>query len=252
MRAKAAFLAAVGLAAPLLLGVPGGLGRAYAQERASPPPMRIEGWVYRETSPEPGAFVVASLDEGFSPYGGKYLEHDPTLERRMYTFRTDFVVPDELAEAPLAIFLGPGDYPRDVYLNGILLDRTGNHHGRYNATIYYSSRIALPPQLLSPAGEPNRLAIEAFPATETSPLGDLFLGDHASISRMVFARNFFNVHLVQAADLVSLVIALFFFFLFFRSASRDKLYLWYALVCVSFAIGYSNMSLYHDAANDVL
>ena len=215
-------------------------------------PVRLDAWAYAESEADPGARATADLADGFSPYDGGYLAHDPAIRARMYTFRADLELDDSARGEELALFMGPGDYPRDVYLNGTLLTRTGDHGERYAATVYYSSRVLLPPQLLSYDGTPNRIAIEAFPDKENSPLGDLYLGEYYDVTRMTFTRDLFNIHLVQAAVVVSIVIAIFFLFLFFRSPKHDLRYLWFALVCVSFALGYSNMSLYNDSANDVV
>jgi methyl-accepting chemotaxis protein len=220
--------------------------------RAGQPPARLSSWALRESEPDPGAFATADIAEGFSPYDGKYISRDPALKTHMYTFRTDILLDEASRTRPIGLFMGPGDYPRDVYLNGVLLFRSGDHGDRYNATVYYSSRVLLPPQLLRYGAEPNKIAVEAFPAYETSPLGDLSVGDWYDITRMVFLRDLFNLHFVRAAMVAAFVIAVFFLFLFFSSPGRDRTYLWFGLVCASFALGYTNMSFYNDAANDVL
>jgi len=178
--------------------------------RSGEGPLAITSWVVRESAADPGAFVAAPADSGFSKYDGGYLPAARSAGPRMYTFVADIGVDAALKDVPLALFMGPGDYPRDVWLNGVLLLRTGDHGTRYNATVYYSSRILLPPQLLK-YGASNRIAIEAYPAYETSPLGDFSIGNFYDITSMVFLRDLFNIHLVQAAVVAALAIAIFYF-----------------------------------------
>ena len=215
-------------------------------------PAKLDGFVYRETERSGGSLVGEESGTGFIPYAGAYLDHDPAIADRKYTFRIDLSLDESARERTVALMVGPGDYPRDIYLNGHLLMKNGDHGDKYNATVYYSGRVLLPPSLLKYGGEPNRIAVEAFPKFETSPLGDFAVGDWYDITRAVFTRNLFNIHLVQAAVVFAILISVFFMLLYFRSSVRDIRYLYCALVCLSFALGYLNMSLYHDAADDVL
>jgi len=250
MRKSAALIALLTLV--LALQITGAVEEGSVSWKPGDPPRTISSWVYREaTAEESGSGIEAGRSDGFKTYLGGYLEKSGDLKDRVYTFRLDLFLDKAAKGVPVSLFMGPGGYPRDVYLNGVLLLRTGSHGDRYNSTVYYSSRVSLPPQLLAYGEEANRLAIEAFPAYETSPLGDFAVGDHYDITKMVFARNLFNVHLVQAAVVVALLIAVFFLFLFAKSPTRDLRYLYFALACVAFALGYSNMSLYNDASDDV-
>jgi len=202
----------------------------------------------RESEGAPGAGLEDGT--GYAPYDGGFLKRRGAAGGK-FDFRAEFVLASPPGDRALALFMGPGDYPRDVWLNGVQIAKTGSHGERYNSTIYYSSRVLLPPSLLELEGKPNVLVIEAFPVYEASPLGTLSIGGFDDVSLMVFVRNFFNINLVQAALVLALVEALFFAFLFLRSPTRDLRYLWCSLMCLSFALGYSNMSFYNEAFDDV-
>ncbi len=215
-------------------------------------PLRITGWEMKETERSQGPLTEIELSGGLTPYQGAFLEHDEGIENSRYTFQAEIMLPPTAKDKPLAILLGPSDYPNDLYVNGVQLAKTGEYIDRYNSTIYYSSRVYLPPSLLVYGAETNRIRVESFPAYETSPLADVYIGSYADITRMVFFRNLFNVNLVQAVVVVALIIAIFFAFMFFRSPNKDQRYLFCMLLSLSFALGYLNMSLFHDAADDVL
>jgi methyl-accepting chemotaxis protein len=203
-----------------------------------------------------GRVTAVSSIPGFIPYNGKTLPDDPAISRRLYTFIAGFTLgsADQAADAgtALALYLGPGEYPRDIFVNGVRLLKTGRHDDRYVATIFYSSRIPLPPQLLRYDGSPNIVTVLAWPDYETAPLGDIILGDYYDISGQVFLRDLFNLHFVRAAMVLAGFIGLYFLLLYIRSPDRDRRNLLFALTCFGFVLGHVNLSFFNDAANDVL
>lgn len=214
-------------------------------------PVKIMQWTYRHDEPAAGAWVQAPLDgAGFTPYDSGHLDPAAAAAGQMITFRFDLDLSAADPAVLVGLFLGPGSYPRVVYLNGVALFEAGSHTGRYSSTIYYSSRILLPPQLLR-YDRPNAIAVEAYPE-ENYPLGDVLVGDFNGLARLVFLRNLFNLHLVQASVVVALMIALFYSFMFLASPNKDRRYLYFALVAIAFAFGYSNMSLFYDAADEAV
>lgn len=225
---------------------------------ADNPPVTVREWICLQV--DAGSSGGADTDfrgEEISPggdqviYGGGYIPAR-RFERAKYLFTTEFVVEPGSTDMALSIMLGPGDYPRDVYVNGRMLARTGDHGAHYNSTIYYSTRVLLPADVLRRDGAANTLRIEAFPQYETSPLGEVMIGGFLGLSRYVFVRNLLTIHLVQASVVVSLIIAIFLAFLFAGSPSHDKRYLYCLLLCLSFAAAYSNMSLYNEATDTMV
>lgn len=214
-------------------------------------PRALPGWSARV-----GASLAEALatPEGFSPYDGASLKTLEAEPGEAIAFHAAFTLGPSSDGVALALYLGPGDYPRDLYVNGHRLLKTGNPGERgepYSSTIFYSSRVALPPSLLRYSGEPNEVVVMAYPAYETSPLGSVYLGEHADVSRLVFVRDLFNVHFIQAALVIACFICLYFVLLFLRSPERDARYLLFALTCAAFALGHVNIAFYSDAANEL-
>ncbi|MBU1079962.1 MAG: hypothetical protein KKB59_05680 [Spirochaetes bacterium] len=213
-------------------------------------PAPLEGWMVRRSAAGAAPSALGE-SEGFSPYSGAAIDAPGAERRRVFEFRASFALDGASAATPLALYMGPGDYPRDVYLNGHRLLRTGDHGERYASTVFYSSRIPLPPDLLEYDGAANVVSVMAYPDYEIGPLGDVFLGDYYDISGLVFLRDLFNVRFIQAAFVVACFIGLFFFLLFVRSPDKDVRYLLFSLTCAAFALGHVNLSFYHDALNEV-
>ncbi len=213
-------------------------------------PSPLEGWRVMPSTAGNEAKALSSSN-GFMPYEGGALPANDA-DGRMYAFRADFTLGGADPERPLALYMGPGEYPRDVYVNGSRLLMTGRHGDRYVATIFYSSRIPLPPELLRWDGQLNEVTILAYPAYETAPLGDVVLGDYYDISGLVFMRDLFNIHFIRAAMILAGFIGLYFLLLYARSPDKDIRFLFFALTCAGFVLGHVNLSFYSDAANDVL
>jgi len=211
----------------------------------------LTNWSYREDAPAPGAYVNAEVSEGFQPYQGRTLDQRSDLKDRMYTFRTDLVIEAPPAGQSLALMMGAGNYPRDVYFNGVLLRRTGDHGATYNPTVYYATAIFLPPQLIH-YGQPNKIAVEAFPRNETSALGDLEWGRYPEVAQQVFWRDFFNLHMLKASVVVAGCMFLYFVFLFFTTGRTDRRYLYFSLMAVSFLLSYLNMTFWNEASDVLL
>lgn len=210
---------------------------------------KLTSWSFREDAPQPGAFVGPAVD-GLVPYDGTKLTRRADLTSRMYTFRTEVSLPPRSDGHHWALMMGAGDYPRDVYFNGVLLLQTGDHGANYNSTVYGASAVLLPPQLVR-VGEPNVVAVEAFPRNETGSLGDFELGAYPEIAASAFWRDFYNLHMLKAAVVVAASLFLYFVFLFFTTGRTDRRYLYFALMAASFVLSYSNMT-FHNAASDVV
>lgn len=206
-----------------------------------------------ESETNPGVFITGDPAElGFKQYDGRYIPKSPGITNRMITFRTIFKVDKTMAGNPLALYIGPGDYPMDIYLNGSLIYLIGRHGAHQNSTIFYSSSVYLPESLLRTGDAGNELAIQVFPKHERQPLNSVFLTTFSKAAGAVYLRNMFNVHLIQAASFIGIILFLFYLFLFLTGGLKEKRYLYFSFCCISFSLAYTNICLYNDAVNEII
>ncbi len=209
--------------------------------------MILSNWYFRDL-PAQERFDPFGTLSGFEPYDGGIITKDTQGGTRKIIFTTEASIQKPLQGEAIAIFTGPGNYPCDFYFNGMLVGRTGSYGKHYSSTIYYSSRFAIDSSLIGPN---NIVTVEAFPLTDRNPLPVIKIVSWTKASSEVYWRNMFNVHLIQASVVFAIIIASFFFLLYFLG-SRDMKYLYFAFVCASYSLAYINMTLFNDAQDELL
>ena len=189
-------------------------------------------------------------DPGFAPYAEGPLAASPE-GRRSYCLKASFLL--EEGAGPVSLILPPSDYPFALSLNGHLLLEVGLHRERYVSNIFLSTALRLPEALLSPPGGPNELLVAFYPlqGDEDYPLEFPRLATPLKATGSVFLRNFLRVEMVTASSFAALILALYFFFL--ALSGRERLsYAFFALLCLSFAAAYLEISLQTDALPELL
>jgi class 3 adenylate cyclase len=97
----------------------------------------------------------------------------------------------------------------------------------------------------------NTLVIEAFPQYEKNPLPEFSIAEFSFNERKAFIKNLLTSHLVLTAQVLSLLIAVYHFFLFF-SRGRDIKYLYFSLLCLSFFLAYVNVGFVFSSPHYML
>jgi len=195
----------------------------------------------REVSGDDPSYRETGSLDGFVPYAGGPIPRDPATANRKVVFVRELGIAPPANGERLCILVGPSDYPCDFYLNGKLLGYIGAHQEFYNSTVYQATRFAVDTATLT--GE-DTLVIEAFPAYETTALPVIKLGPWNELAREAYWRNLLNVNLIQAAVVFALILAAFFVLLYLLG-SKELRYVWFVLICATFAMSYTNMSLYN-------
>jgi magnesium-transporting ATPase (P-type) len=95
--------------------------------------------------------------------------------------------------------------------------------------------------------EENRLVIEVFPLYETSSLPELSIAEYKDNASKVFFKNLFNVYLVIAAQFLAILVAIYHFGLFISRGGKDKKYIFFSFLSMSFALAYANIGLSFDS-----
>ncbi len=204
-----------------------------------------------ESEYRPGKYIEGS-NPGFTPYGGGRLPVTLRTARRMYTFK-GYIIPDlSLSNVLLSLYLGPSSYPYDVYVNGKKVLSRGSRDKDYQSTSYDTVKAELYPDLLRQGNSADEITIQAFPLEETAPLETPIISSYEYVSQLVFFRNLFNVHFIQASFIIGLLIGIYFIFHFAARGFHDRHYLYFAVLCFFFSFCYFNISFNYNLADQVL
>lgn len=186
----------------------------------------------------------------FRSYFGGNLEKNP--ERTMYTFYTDFFLDSSLKNERIACYIDPMEYPYNLYINGILIFKKSRFKNNLATSRFSTSAIFLSEELLNYGSNSNSFVLQIYPVYKTDPISSIQILDYDKAMEEVFWRNFFSIHLIQGAFILSIVIAIYYLFLFIAYKRREKTHLYYALFCISFALSYISMAFQYYSDSVIL
>jgi len=189
---------------------------------------------------------------GFQRYNMGKLETVSKDKKQMFTFAADFKLENTLKDNDISLYLGPGDYPYLIFINGTQIIKHGSFRDSYVSHSYESHNIYLSKDLLNYGNESNRLIIRIFPQFETAPLPPLVITEFDQGSRLVFFRNMVAVYLIRGASFLSIFLFLFFIIYGFLGVKKDLNFIFFALMCLSFVLSYFEITLTFDSTNEVL
>ncbi len=199
-------------------------------------------WMVRELDRSEVSYPDTDSLSGFSPHSGGTIPKSGTIGERKVVFLREVALEMAPEGRAAALFVGPSDYPCDFYVNGVLVGRIGHYLDYYNSSVYLANRFLIDNSLIT--GK-DTLAVVVYPEYEQTILPVLKVGEWTGFASEVFWRNFLNISLIQASVVIACILAAFFVLLFLMG-SRDPKYLWFVCICISFALSYSNMAMYHD------
>ncbi|MBN2442736.1 MAG: hypothetical protein JXJ04_15375, partial [Spirochaetales bacterium] len=198
-------------------------------------------------------YVIGNLiDQGFTLYDGKWLEHKKKVNRRMFTFRTGFYVDNAIKGEKLSIYLPLTGLPRNVYLNGISIYTAGRYKTDYNTSAYTAANIYLPKEILVYGDALNVLAIQGYPEHDQLALGAITISSYYTNAGRVFLQNFVGETLISSGVILSLIIFIYFLFLFSTMGFNNFTYLYFGLTCLFFGLSYVNLSFNNDGLPQIL
>lgn len=196
--------------------------------------------------------LPSSTAAGFNEYNGGRLDNIPEGTRMMYSFAVDFTLDNSLDSDDLSIYLGPADYPYNIYLNGISIMKHGSASPDYITNSYESYNVYLPDELLKYGSQKNSLIVQAYPLFETAPLPPLVLTLYKTGARLTFYRNLAGVYLIRGASVLALFLFIFFFFYAVLGKMKNYNYIFFALMCLSFVFSYFEITFSYDSTNEIL
>jgi len=188
---------------------------------------------------------------GFEPYYGGDLP-DPAGRgavnggENYYVFKTTFSVSADCVDRDISLYFNSLYAPFIVWVNNTVVYQSGIYSdGVYSTGTALAAHVPLSGSLIhyseDNAPVDNTLVIEAFPQYEKNPLPEFSIAEFSFNERKAFIKNLLTSHLVLTAQVLSFLIAVYHFFLFFSRGRKDIKYLYFSLLCLSFFLAYVNV-----------
>jgi class 3 adenylate cyclase len=186
---------------------------------------------------------------GFAPYHREKLVNN-THGDNYHVFKTFFSVSEDFADKDLTLYISYFDMPVLIHINDIVIYgkglRQGTGKGTYSTGNQAATDVPLSGGLIN-YNQENSLVVEIFPLYETSSLPELSIAGYKDNASKVFFKNLFNVYLVIAAQFLALLVALYHFGSFISRGCKDKKYLFFSFLSMSFALAYANIGFSFDS-----
>jgi class 3 adenylate cyclase len=183
---------------------------------------------------------------GFEPYYGGDLPDPAGRSENYYVFKTTFSVSTDSIDRDISLYFNSLYAPFAVRVNNTVVYQSGIYSGGvYSTGTALAAHVPLSDGLIyyseDNAPVENILVIEAFPQYEKNPLPEFSIAEFSFNERKVFIKNLLTSHLVLTAQVLSLLIAVYRFFLFFSRGRKDIKYMYFSLLCLSFFLAYVNV-----------
>jgi class 3 adenylate cyclase len=183
---------------------------------------------------------------GFEPYYGGDLPDPAGRSENYYVFKTAFSISADCMDRDISLYFNSLYAPFTVRVNNTVIYQSGIYAGGvYSTGTALAAHVPLSGGLIyfseDNAPVENILVIEAFPQYEKNPLPEFSIAEFSFNERKMFIKNLLTSHLVLTAQVLSLLIAVYHFFLFFSRGRKDIKYLYFSLLCLSFFLAYVNV-----------
>jgi hypothetical protein len=194
--------------------------------------------------------IAAHFDvPGFVPYNREKLVNN-THGDNYHVFKTSFSVSEDFEDHNITLYISYFDMPALIRINDIVIYRKGlrqeNGKGVYSSGNQAATDVPLAKELIYYSKE-NSLIIEIFPQYETSSLPELSIAEYNDNASKVFFKNLFNVYLILAAQFLAILVAFYHFGSFIARGCKDKKYIYFSLLSMSFVFAYANIGFSFDS-----
>ncbi|MCG8618251.1 MAG: hypothetical protein MI802_18710, partial [Desulfobacterales bacterium] len=171
-------------------------------------------------------------------------------EYALITLMGRFVVPENMKEQPLFLYVPSVPYPLEVRINGELVFMAGqmgnpNRPGQFN-----SEKQFIPVSLLETDGA-NRFTVQITPGGINYGLPRFFFGAFEDVSAKSLWYNFVNQHYIFGFCLISLVFFISGMALWLASGRKNRLPFYFSALCLFLGMGYA-MMVFDNASLDTL
>jgi signal transduction histidine kinase len=187
---------------------------------------------------------------GFVPYNREKLVNNKDGDN-YHVFKTSFSISEDFEDENLTLYISRFDMPVLIRINDIIIYRKGliqeTGKGVYSTGDQEATDVPLENGLIYYNKE-NSLVIEVFPQYETSSLPELSIAEYEDNASKVFFKNLFSVYLVIAAQFLAILVAMYHFGIFISRGCKDKKYIFFSFLSMSFALAYTNIGFSFDSS----
>jgi len=207
-------------------------------------------FVFIETSLQDSCYkgIVSTL------YDGYLLSARLNGKNKMVVFRSGFKISDKFKDQQIGISIGASEYACRLFINGKILAQYGQYQKSVTSKLQFICEAQIPPSMLNYGDTINVVTLQVYPKfDEITAIDKVFVASYEIVDDYAFIRNFIRVNLIQAASIFTLILFIYFLFGFFLNKYRlDNKYLVFAVFCLFFALGYTNITLSANYANEFL
>ncbi|MDR0322115.1 MAG: adenylate/guanylate cyclase domain-containing protein [Treponema sp.] len=206
--------------------------------------------IYSGRNSDRERMLAANFDlPGFAPYNREKLINNED-DDNYHVFKSNFSVSKDFEDKELTLYIDYFDMPVIIHINDITIYRKGLKQETKRRVYSTGYQVALDVPLageLINYDEENSLVVEVFPLYETNSMPELSIAEYKDNAQKVFFKNFFNTYLVIAAQFLAILVALYHFVLFLSRGCKDKKYLIFSFLSMSFALAYANIGFSFDS-----
>ena len=170
---------------------------------------------------------------------GKLLPISKENEIKTYHFKSEIMIPLEFNNIPIGIVMGPAFYPIEISINNFNIYYQSNYKKSDISYILNTVTIPIDRSLLINNSK-LLLQVTVHTKNERHPLPEIYLTSYSKAISDTFWRNFYNITLVQAGFIASILIALYFLFIFI--IHKKKLFLYFCFLALLYSLVTVNMT----------
>jgi class 3 adenylate cyclase len=186
---------------------------------------------------------------GFMAYNREKLVNNKDGDN-YHVFKSFFTISEDFKDKDITLYINRFDMPVIIRLNDIVIYRKGlrleTETGVYSTGEQVATDLPLARDLINYNKE-NSLVIEVFPMYETNSLPELSIAEYKDNASKVFFKNLLNVYLVMAAQFLAILVAIYHFGSFISRGCKDKKYIFFSFLSMSFALAYANIGFSFDS-----
>ncbi|MDC7124824.1 MAG: methyl-accepting chemotaxis protein [Spirochaetales bacterium] len=211
----------------------------------------IDDYYFLALESSTGSTVDTDIS-AYKKWNGGSFSSELSSPGRMISLKTEFKIDSSIQGRALGIYIGPTQYPCDIYINGYLLFRSGQHDESWISGVFLSSDFILPEKALNYGSQSNTITIELFPNGFSKAFPPIVISGQRKASALALKRNFFSVYLIRATSFISLLLSGYYLLLFFVSGRKQRHLLYFSMLCAAFFLSYMEISFSSNAINDLV
>jgi signal transduction histidine kinase len=187
---------------------------------------------------------------GFVPYNREKLVNNENGDN-YHVFKTFFSISEDFEDKDITLYISYFDTPVIITINDIVIYKKGLIQETGKEVYSTGNQAAIDVPLargLINYNKENSIVIEIFPLYETTSLPELSIAEYKNNSSKVFFKNLFTVYLVIAAQFLAILVAIYHFGIFISRGCKDKKYIFFSFLSMSFALAYANIGFSFDSS----